>query len=622
MAGRNGATDGRRPYYREGQRAATESALDQGREVHGDRNGRNRSSGPRPVFRVAMTGSRLTRRTLLAAMAGSGALAATPTAPARAAPRAPGAERGPRVFALPLGDLNAGVRRVRAPAPFELVGVHWAAPASARLSLRTIGAAGAPGAWAGAAASGHGPDRVASGAPRTGDPLWTGRAQDLELRVDAPMRDVVLHFVAASPSPAPAAQAAALALAQPTLQAGPGQPPIIAREAWAQGMAPAPSSGAGYGAVRLAFVHHTENPNGYSSADVPAMLRAIWAYHVYSNGWHDIGYNFVIDAFGRTFEARAGGIDEPVVGAQAGGYNLVSTGVAILGAFQTALPSASALTALTHLLGWKLSLHGVPTTGQVAVHVDPAGAVYSRFPAGAAVELPRIAGHRDGDTTDCPGDALYAQLPALRGRARVLAAQPLVTTLAAGATTLTAPGPAILTGTLTALDGAPVPGAAVALQSRTIAGPAGAPLETTIAQLSTDPDGRFAVSLPVSFNASLRVLFAGATGLPATVSAPLDLAVAPALTLTTPVPAVAVGAPVTLTGTVSPPVARVLVIVSGPPSGAGRAAVSTHHLPVSGGAFALTFNPSRPGPYRCIARTPADVHRAAGASAPLTLTAA
>ena len=81
----------------------------------------------------------------------------------------------------------------------------------------------------------------------------------------------------------------------------------------------------------MAFVHHTENPNGYSAGEVPAMLRAIYAFHRYVNGWNDIGYNFVIDLYGRIFEARAGGIDEPVVGAHAGGYNLVSTGVAVLG---------------------------------------------------------------------------------------------------------------------------------------------------------------------------------------------------------------------------------------------------------------------------------------------------
>ena len=117
------------------------------------------------------------------------------------------------------------------------------------------------------------------------------------------------------------------------LPAGPGQPPIVARRAWAQGGAH-PKVAPEYGNVQLAFVHHTENPDGYSAAEVPSMLRSIYEFHRYGRGWNDIGYNFVIDRFGRIFEARAGGIDEPVVGAQAGGYNAYSTGIAILGHLQ------------------------------------------------------------------------------------------------------------------------------------------------------------------------------------------------------------------------------------------------------------------------------------------------
>ena len=31
---------------------------------------------------------------------------------------------------------------------------------------------------------------------------------------------------------------------------------------------------------------------------------AIYAYHTQSNGWNDIGYNFVMDAQGRIYEGR------------------------------------------------------------------------------------------------------------------------------------------------------------------------------------------------------------------------------------------------------------------------------------------------------------------------------
>ena len=124
----------------------------------------------------------------------------------------------------------------------------------------------------------------------------------------------------------------------------------------------------------------------------------------------------MIDAFGRIWEGRAGGIDMAVLGAQAGGYNAHSMGVAMLGDFMNVVPSRAAINAVEHLLAWKLSLHGVPAIGRATVVVDPADAFYTPFAPGAHVSLPRIAGHRDGDTTDCPGNALYRRLRSIRPR--------------------------------------------------------------------------------------------------------------------------------------------------------------------------------------------------------------
>ena len=175
-----------------------------------------------------------------------------------------------------------------------------------------------------------------------------------------------------------ARSAAALPLAAPVLNAGPGQPPIIARRAWAAGQAH-PRNGPFYGTVKLAFVHHTVNPNGYSAAAVPSLLRAIFDYHVQVRGFFDIAYNFIIDAYGRIWEARAGGIDMAVVGAHAGAYNAQSTGVAMLGDFMNVVPRPAAMNALQHLLAWKLSLHGKPARGRANVIVDPADAFYTPF---------------------------------------------------------------------------------------------------------------------------------------------------------------------------------------------------------------------------------------------------
>jgi hypothetical protein len=452
-----------------------------------------------------------------------------------------------------LGTLAAGERTIRLAGNADLVGIQWQGSPDVRLQLRFMTASGRWSGWVGAGVCAHAPDRPAGASASIGDPVWTGGTRALQIHSSAPLSGARLRLVdvsggrgaqrvAAALARSPlAALAASLPLATPSLQAGAGQPPIIARRAWARGMAH-PRVAPEYGAVRLAFVHHTENPNGYLAGEVPAMLRAIFFFHREVRGWNDIGYNFVIDAFGRIFEARAGGIDEPVVGAQAGGYNLVSTGVAVLGSFSARPISAPARRALQRLLAWKIALHGVPALGRVTVHVNPAGAVYSRFPANAPVSLPRIAGHRDADTTDCPGDVLYRQLPAIRPRVRALAPRPVLATLAltpaAAAEPPPAPGTPVasggLAGTLGFLRGAPIGGATVQIQARSVTNRGEAVVEQTLAQAQCDGEGRW--SLPngvvaAATGVSLRALYVGAgaggggpTGAGAAVSAPLTLA--------------------------------------------------------------------------------------------------
>ncbi len=338
-------------------------------------------------------------------------------------------------------------------------------------------------------------------------------------------------------------EAAALPVNPPLLQSGAGQPAIIARRGWALGVSP-PSVAPEYGAVKMAFVHHTENPNGYSAGEVPAMLRAIYAFHRFTNGWDDIGYNFVVDLYGRIFEARAGGIAEAVIGAHAGGFNAYSTGVSVLGTFSSTPISTAARHALESLLSWKLPLHGVPAEGRVAVRVTPGGAHWSKFRANQRVSLPRIAGHRDGDSTICPGDALYAQLPGIRPAVRRRASRtgtaqltialgavlPASTPATVGApeapppATPPAPAPTQrpLTGTLTLLDGTPVPGAQVLVQARTVARRGEVVSERTIAEAQTDASGRWAATVtagePKSPPLALRALFPGSAAIGASVS--------------------------------------------------------------------------------------------------------
>ena len=88
------------------------------------------------------------------------------------------------------------------------------------------------------------------------------------------------------------------------------------------------------------------------------------------------------------------------------------------------VPPPAAIALAQQLLAWKLALHGIPALGKVTVVVDPADAFYTPFAPGAHVRLPRVAGHRDGDLTDCPGNAFYDRLPAIRPRDRPAAGRP------------------------------------------------------------------------------------------------------------------------------------------------------------------------------------------------------
>ncbi|WP_126688250.1 FG-GAP-like repeat-containing protein [Nocardioides ferulae] len=183
------------------------------------------------------------------------------------------------------------------------------------------------------------------------------------------------------------------------------KPEIFSRAQWGANESLRQKSSLSYYEVHAGFVHHTVNANDYTRAEVPGILRSIYAYHTQSRGWSDVGYNFLVDRFGRIWEGRYGGVDRPVVGAHTLGYNENSFAMSAIGNFETVQPTAAMLEAYGALFAWKLSLHGVD-------------AASSKQWVGSR-NFPAINGHRDAASTACPGRHLYARLD----RIRELAAQ-------------------------------------------------------------------------------------------------------------------------------------------------------------------------------------------------------
>ena len=508
-----------------------------------------------------------------------------------------------------VGTVAGRSSELAAPHQFTLAGVQWESPRSVLIELRARARGGAWSRWGVASTLGHGPDKPVSDA-LIGEAVWTGSADYVELRSSRPLRGVRLHFVnVEQAATATAADAAALPLAQPVLDAGPGQPAIIARSAWAGSHAP-PSVVPGYGEVMMAFVHHTDSLNDYSSVEVPAIIDGIYVYHRYVRGWHDIGYNFVIDLYGRIWEARLGGIDQAVVGAQAGGYNLESTGVAMIGTFSDVLPSAAALSSLQRLLAWKLSLHGVPTLGHVTVVVDPADYFYTPFRPGQHVSLPRVAGHRDGCTTDCPGNVLYYHLPAIRPLVHELAGSPARITLSAPSKPGSASVPVEVSGRLTDLGGSPIAGAPIELQQFAVT--LEDTTETTVATATTGPDGRFSAAVHLTRYTLVRALHRAA---PAAVSTLVGVAVAPAITLQ-----VLSTAPLTVAGTIHPPTKAATIDLFAVQAGGHWNLVRRQRVTVKHGAFTANLATLGAGTYGLSVHTPEDEVSAPGVSAPVEVT--
>ncbi|MDQ1642704.1 MAG: hypothetical protein QOJ90_2055 [Actinomycetota bacterium] len=200
------------------------------------------------------------------------------------------------------------------------------------------------------------------------------------------------------------------------------QPPVLSRAQWgADESLRFDSTGAeifppAFYTTKKLIVHHTAGAN--NDPDPAATIRSIYYYHAVTQGWGDIGYNFLIDETGRIYEGRhsrdypAGVVPsgdnaagQGVTGAHTGGWNSGTVGVALLGTLTDRDATAAARDSLTSFLAWEADRNAIDPKA-TSTFVNPV--------SGATITTANIAGHRDYASTECPGGVFYASLPALR----------------------------------------------------------------------------------------------------------------------------------------------------------------------------------------------------------------
>ena len=281
-------------------------------------------------------------------------------------------------------------RSLQAAAPrFNMVALHWRGSGAVSFTTRS-----ASGRWTPWRIEDDDNNRAHSW--RLGNIVWVGASDAIRFRTTGQVTQLRAYYVWSPPE---------RLLSRRLLTAD--APPIIPRFSWGanESIRRAPPHYAS--AIHFAVVHHTAGSNNYTAAQSAAIVRGIEIYHVQGNGWDDIGYNLLVDKYGQVFEGRYGGVDRPVIGAHAEGFNTGSVGVAVIGDYTSARLPAAAKTAVEQVLAWRLDL----------AHIDPLATFQwlsggnPRFPHDVPVFLRAIAGHRDTGYTDCPGNMFYAQLP-------------------------------------------------------------------------------------------------------------------------------------------------------------------------------------------------------------------
>ncbi|RWS08071.1 peptidoglycan recognition protein-like protein [Dinothrombium tinctorium] len=155
-------------------------------------------------------------------------------------------------------------------------------------------------------------------------------------------------------------------------------PRIISREEW---NAREPRSVRRIPPVKHVFIHHTATGRCDSQVSCSASMRSIQNFHMDSNGWNDIGYNFLIGGDGNIYEGRGWNVE----GAHTRGFNRNGIAISFIGNYQEQDAPSDMIEAAKKLIKCGVN-------------------------KGYIVKKYQLHGHRDANPTLCPGNKLYKQI--------------------------------------------------------------------------------------------------------------------------------------------------------------------------------------------------------------------
>jgi hypothetical protein len=161
-------------------------------------------------------------------------------------------------------------------------------------------------------------------------------------------------------------------------------------------------------------LHHTAGIKAANLEEGKRVVKDIQTFHIDGRGWCDIGYQFLMDSQGNLYQGRPfmneavplAQVPQLVIGAHVANGNTGNVGLSVLGCYHP--PEGT-------------SCRDVAS----AALVDSIQAAFAYLADAYNVKADNLRGHRDFNSTSCPGDNNYSLLPALRTALNSLLSQPV-----------------------------------------------------------------------------------------------------------------------------------------------------------------------------------------------------